>query len=1119
MSNHLKTIGFLLLILSPFFQTKSYSQTSDYNLLWQINGPNLETPSYLYGTMHLNDERIFRFPDSLWLAIEACDQFAVEIDLNSSSADICNYISETMGDAGGKEDMPMPKEENRMATIMDAYLMQYAKSKGKRIVGLENLADQLEHLNYYEEDFEMTEAILEEYVQLYRAGNLEKLVNPVENAAFLEDPIMLKRNQVMAHGIDSILQQNSLFSAVGAAHLIGKGNVVDLLRQKGYSLRPVTAKFSNKKLPRRILSKQDWVNYESSKLGVAADFPVAPCSMKKDGLELLMSLDFGTGLFYMVLPVRVPGLQDEATIEELYKEVLEGTGKIRSSQDIIYQGIKGIEALIEEEESFYYYYRLLYHNDILYMLSVFAFCQDDLKKLSRPFLNSVRFIEPQQVESAATTDGYLYQSDGAGYQVQFPYKPFPNSVNTASPLAGKLRGISLHQQIGMAPDNNAFYATQYFVLPQDLYNQDLEGFVEQNYANFVTTAGGEENILQFDTVRFGDYLCTEAIAFQNGRHNTARTIYRGNKIYQQLIMHPEAMSFSDPFFESFEFLPFQVEEWQTRKVPEDGFQIDFPAMQFVELDTSFQRSTEETSRNNVYIAKDTLSGMMALVEYYNYSLFEPYAYPQDTLYEALKPLLVDSTDVVVKNKRDSLDGVIRYSLISKDRLGILKSRHEIYANENGLYRVQLVYPEELENAGRVADFFNSFKITDPDFYTKKDYGAIGLRYLESTDTFLQQKALNSLENIPFEKKHLDELQALYLGNRIPESYAQAFFEAYLRAGKEQAVDFLVTQVEAGKPKESILIEMLQAIRNYDIEQDTEHLLTLLPKAPISQEGLDNGSLMASIGIDTDYFIDHYDQLHALGQQQQFRTDFLKAARFFSYYVEEDQKSFGKSKLPDFNALLEQVYAEEKQANLDEYRKANLNNQVWLLLEVLDNFGPDTNGFELIKQAFGPELNDNCQLAIESCIRHSEPIEVQYVSLALTDSLNAYAVHRWLKDTEQLEPYTKQGLKIDEQFIALSDLASLMYDYEYIEPDAIVFRGTKDLTLKGQRGTIYIFEFTVTYEGESTSYLGISGPFPMQHDSETGYNYLTDYSGTPFDGSKEAIILKEILERYEELEGY
>ncbi len=61
-------------------------------LLWRISGKNGTKPCYLYGTMHLTDERVFNLGDSLYAAIKQTDGFATEVDPNEMSAYMIDEI-------------------------------------------------------------------------------------------------------------------------------------------------------------------------------------------------------------------------------------------------------------------------------------------------------------------------------------------------------------------------------------------------------------------------------------------------------------------------------------------------------------------------------------------------------------------------------------------------------------------------------------------------------------------------------------------------------------------------------------------------------------------------------------------------------------------------------------------------------------------------------------------------------------------------------------------------------------------------------------------------------------------------------------------------------------------
>ncbi|QHS62899.1 TraB/GumN family protein [Chitinophaga agri] len=76
----------LLALLSPLLSQAQHAKRADYQLLWRIEGSGINTPSYLFGTMHLTERRVFEFSDSVLLALRSADAFAMEVDMDSAMA-------------------------------------------------------------------------------------------------------------------------------------------------------------------------------------------------------------------------------------------------------------------------------------------------------------------------------------------------------------------------------------------------------------------------------------------------------------------------------------------------------------------------------------------------------------------------------------------------------------------------------------------------------------------------------------------------------------------------------------------------------------------------------------------------------------------------------------------------------------------------------------------------------------------------------------------------------------------------------------------------------------------------------------------------------------------------
>jgi hypothetical protein len=134
------------------------------------------------------------------------------------------------------------------------YIYQCGKKWGKKVAGVERYAESMKLMQEayrdaardrskkrnYEVDEEYSSGKLQE---AYRKGNLDQLdsINKLNSFSdAFDEKFLYKRNEIQAFSIDSILKSEAtLFVGVGAAHLPGKRGVIEILRDKGYTLRPV----------------------------------------------------------------------------------------------------------------------------------------------------------------------------------------------------------------------------------------------------------------------------------------------------------------------------------------------------------------------------------------------------------------------------------------------------------------------------------------------------------------------------------------------------------------------------------------------------------------------------------------------------------------------------------------------------------------------------------------------------------------------------------------------------------------------------------------------------------------------------------------------------------------
>jgi len=276
-----------LFFLSLFISLNVFTQETNC-LLWKISGKNLKEPSYLFGTIHITDERVFGFDSLFNKAFESCDAYAMELLLDEiDEAD----LREAMLLKEGKVTDYLTKEEELvldsvlkvktgmglmayskmkpffiysqliqadmnkdMGEALDMHLLLRARKEGKLTFGIEKPTEQFAAVDQItiEEQLSLIFKQIEEgsgsgnemddLIEAYLAAGLQKFLELTADTtlpANFNKAFLIDRNIVMAKRIIKISKQQSTFHAIGAAHLPGPNGVIALLRKKGYTVEPV----------------------------------------------------------------------------------------------------------------------------------------------------------------------------------------------------------------------------------------------------------------------------------------------------------------------------------------------------------------------------------------------------------------------------------------------------------------------------------------------------------------------------------------------------------------------------------------------------------------------------------------------------------------------------------------------------------------------------------------------------------------------------------------------------------------------------------------------------------------------------------------------------------------
>jgi uncharacterized protein YbaP (TraB family) len=267
--------------------------------LWEVRDGDATV--YLFGTIHVGAADFYPLPEFVEAAFRNSDTLAVEADPNNAQAasnalmmamyvppdSIENHLEPAL--LKGVEDISalygLPFQHLRqmkpyllMFTLtmleytrlgydpkygLDTHFSQRALREGKSIVELESMNQQMRMLDSLSPQLQSAmlqvtvDEILNGHVTVvsndmmsaWRSGNIEKLIDVMtEEERKLAPPLakefrkrfLTERNVAMARRIDGMLKSGQrVFIAVGALHMVGEGSIPMILRDKGYTVRPL----------------------------------------------------------------------------------------------------------------------------------------------------------------------------------------------------------------------------------------------------------------------------------------------------------------------------------------------------------------------------------------------------------------------------------------------------------------------------------------------------------------------------------------------------------------------------------------------------------------------------------------------------------------------------------------------------------------------------------------------------------------------------------------------------------------------------------------------------------------------------------------------------------------
>ena len=283
----------LIALLSLALHANAQQKKNENSLLWEISGNGLQKSSYLFGTYHYAGKDFIDTMKVLNAKLNQADIIVGELIIDSTlksrlvpfmimmdnSLDkllspteyqkVADYLKKVSG-----QDLKLfniMKPATVQMTILqftaprsnispsnpaiDQYLQDYGKANHKTIIGLETVEDQavvlfgsslqrqkellLKSIGDEEKNKKESRKLYEDYIR-QDLTSLEKTFTKLADYTKEEFEAILKsRNAKWMSQLPNLMQNGSLFIAVGAGHLVGEDGLIRALQAKGFSVKPL----------------------------------------------------------------------------------------------------------------------------------------------------------------------------------------------------------------------------------------------------------------------------------------------------------------------------------------------------------------------------------------------------------------------------------------------------------------------------------------------------------------------------------------------------------------------------------------------------------------------------------------------------------------------------------------------------------------------------------------------------------------------------------------------------------------------------------------------------------------------------------------------------------------
>ncbi len=1127
----------LLATTCKTFAQQHYPKT----LLWRISGNGLKKPSYLFGTMHLTDKRLFNFGDSVYSAIEKAEGLALEVNPDEMVAYAVNEaidkmlspkkLQEILSEKNFKRDSlaltkkfnkpasevtthDIYKEKNKwvneymqkgeMPTFLDAHLYTIAKKLGKWLGGIEDVGDQAGLMEDLIDESDVNYVIagskgsgqsssMEQLVSTYISQDLEGIERITEASETQErkDIILIRRNVKMARRIDSLSAVRTMFFAIGAAHLPGDSGVITMLKARGFTVEPV---ISSKKIAANDYKVKEvelpWVSVADSKGQYNVSMPGKPTPIKVFGLlemQFLFDISNFCG-YYTMAVVSAHGQQNNDSLFNALASRMFQKDKVTPVKKMALGEADGREYL-ESKEGYTIRLQVYRKNNTVYLVAMYALKKENLssasadKYFSSFVINKIADVGPQTFLFSDTTMGIAFAT--------------PADVQFNKTLSDKVKTEGWKISIFSGSDAT----TGAYVM---LFSKEVEAgrFIVSDTAVFSKTQKQMElqynNITVNDTTVQGYHI--QEMTGRNKKQNIFVHMYNaiaGNRNIVLMTLSDSAGVRSPALqqvFNSFTFLnQHGIAHWGKNANSNGGFATWAPSAfrDYPSQANGLQTVAFDTATATTYaVIEDTLGK-------YTWAESDSVFWKRQEKRWQLGDSIISTT--IVQNGQLSGREILTKS---KDGINIYK-RKRLVLNANIIYALMTYGDRRLLYSEDANKFFADFVVNGESKPNEifKSKAALLLKNLASADSATRNGAYLAVSNAPFTQKDLPLLHEALFKQYLPANeYSDTTVINNKLANKlatmqsQQTVQFIKSTYnnftgQAEKFK-SIALGLLAGMHTQESYNAFAELL--VQNTPVWQPGYTvRSNLKDSLALTANI----YPTLLKLA------GDTLWAPTLANIGI-----TLADSGLVNIqtSATAEAGFIKAARLLLPALKiGAGTDYNITALTNLLAKFNTPAS-FAVLEEYLAVKENYLKKNVVKLLLENNKAVAATALLALAKDAESRKSFYKELKELNKQSVFPAQYLS--QQAFAESDLFNAVAgEDEENAPSAVIFLSKKIGTYKNKKYSFYLYKVVFGVGKDTTAYLGIAGGYAI---GSTGLETAEDINGSYYEDNFNAAKITE-----------